>query len=170
MYTNKRQYFERTVSLSFTIHNIRLAIPPQLLLTTFRVFGVMDRDPLYNDIPLMACSTRVCFTRVSFISHLPPTESFQMAPSSPVTVSPTTGKCILHSCSLEDTYQVLRKEGKRKESIICCECMLCEDDCESVSHVLWECPAYYSSNRANFVMQSEASLEGSYSRFKARSI
>ena len=29
------------------------------------------------------------------------------------------------------------------------ECLLCDDECESVSHVLWECPAY-SSLRSNF--------------------
>ena len=28
------------------------------------------------------------------------------------------------------------------------ECLLCDDECESVSHVLWECPAY-SSNLKN---------------------
>ena len=22
------------------------------------------------------------------------------------------------------------------------ECLLCDDECERVSHVLWECPAY----------------------------
>ena len=29
------------------------------------------------------------------------------------------------------------REGKK-------ECLLCDDECESVSHVLWECPAYNS--------------------------
>ena len=48
------------------------------------------------------------------------------------------------------------------------ECMLCRDECESVSHVLWECPAY-SSISANFVMQLQAGLGGSYSHFEARS-
>ena len=24
------------------------------------------------------------------------------------------------------------------------ECLLCDNECESVSHVLWECPAYSS--------------------------
>ena len=31
------------------------------------------------------------------------------------------------------------------------ECLLCDDECESVSHVLWECPAY-SSLRSNFLV------------------
>ena len=39
------------------------------------------------------------------------------------------------------------------------ECVLCD---ESVSHVLWECPAY---NR-RFVLQLWASLGGSYSQFE----
>jgi hypothetical protein len=25
------------------------------------------------------------------------------------------------------------------------ECLLCDDECESVSHVLWECPEYKSN-------------------------
>ena len=40
-------------------------------------------------------------------------------------------------------YEALgRREGMK-------ECLLCDDECESVSHVLWECPAY-SSLRSNF--------------------
>ena len=34
------------------------------------------------------------------------------------------------------------------------ECLLCDDECESLSHnMLWECPAYYySSLRSNFLV------------------
>ena len=27
------------------------------------------------------------------------------------------------------------------------ECLLCDAECESVSHVLWDCPAYVSTRR-----------------------
>ena len=34
------------------------------------------------------------------------------------------------------------------------ECLLCDDVCESVSHVLWECPAY----RSNFLVALQGEL------------
>ena len=37
------------------------------------------------------------------------------------------------------------REGKKG-------CMLCEDEFESVRHTLWDCPAYYSSIRAQFLL------------------
>ena len=37
------------------------------------------------------------------------------------------------------------------------ECLLCDDECESVSHVLWECPAY-SSLRSNFLVALQGKL------------
>ena len=37
------------------------------------------------------------------------------------------------------------------------ECLLCVDDCESVSHVLWECPAC-SSLRSNFLVALHGKL------------
>ena len=47
-------------------------------------------------------------------------------------------------------------------------CMLCGDECESVSHTLWYCSAYRSI-RAQFLLKLRASLEGSYARFEAMS-
>ena len=37
------------------------------------------------------------------------------------------------------------------------ECLLCDNECESVSHVLWECPAY-SSLRDNFLVSLQETL------------
>ena len=37
------------------------------------------------------------------------------------------------------------------------ECLLCDDECESVSHVFWECPVY-SSLRSNFLLPCRGSL------------
>ena len=42
--------------------------------------------------------------------------------------------------------------------------MLCGDECESVSHTLWDCSAY-TSIRAQFLLKLKASLGGSYARF-----
>ena len=50
------------------------------------------------------------------------------------------------------------REGKK-------ECVLCWDECESVS-ILWECPAY-SSIRAQFLLKLQASLGGNYACFEA---
>ena len=41
--------------------------------------------------------------------------------------------------------------------------MLCGDECESVSHTLWDCSAY-TSIRAQFLVKLKASLGGSYAR------
>ena len=53
------------------------------------------------------------------------------------------------------------REGKK-------ECVLCGDECESVSHTLWDCSAY-TSIRAQFLVKLKASLGGSYARFEAMS-
>ena len=50
------------------------------------------------------------------------------------------------------------REGKK-------ECVSCGDECESVSHTLWDC----SSIRAQFLLKLKASLGGSYARFEAMS-
>ena len=42
------------------------------------------------------------------------------------------------------------------------ECSLCGDECENVSHVLWECSAY-SSTRACFMKKLQELLEDEYS-------
>ena len=48
------------------------------------------------------------------------------------------------------------REGKK-------ECVV-GDECESVSHTLWDCSAYRSI-RAQFLLKLKASLGGSYARF-----
>ena len=46
------------------------------------------------------------------------------------------------------------------------ECSLCGDECENVSHVLWECSAY-SSIRACFIKKFQELLEDEYEDFKS---
>ena len=53
------------------------------------------------------------------------------------------------------------REGKK-------ECVLCGDECESISHTLWDCSAY-TSIRAQFLQKLKAILGGSYARFEAMS-
>ena len=53
------------------------------------------------------------------------------------------------------------REGKK-------ECVLCGDECESVSHTLWDCSAY-TSIRAQLLLKLKASLGGNYARFEAMS-
>ena len=38
------------------------------------------------------------------------------------------------------------------------ECVLCGNECEGVSHVLWECSAYYSSSRDDFLLKLQEKL------------
>ena len=38
------------------------------------------------------------------------------------------------------------------------ECVLCGNECEIVSHVLWECSAYYSNSRADFFLKLQEKL------------
>ena len=46
------------------------------------------------------------------------------------------------------------------------ECSLCGDECENVSHVLWECSAY-SSTRACFITKLQELLEDEYKDFES---
>ena len=46
------------------------------------------------------------------------------------------------------------------------ECSLCGDECENVSHVLWECSAY-SSSRACFIKKLQELLEDEYEDFES---
>ena len=46
------------------------------------------------------------------------------------------------------------------------ECSLCGDECENVSHVLWECSAY-SSTRACFIKKLQELLEDEYEHFES---
>ena len=44
------------------------------------------------------------------------------------------------------------------------ECVLCGNECESVSHVLWECSAYGNS-RADFLLKLQEKLGNGFERF-----
>ena len=46
------------------------------------------------------------------------------------------------------------------------ECELCGNECESVSHALWECSAY-SSSRADFLLKLQEKLGNGFKRFDA---
>ena len=46
------------------------------------------------------------------------------------------------------------------------ECVLCGDECESVVHVLWECPAYKDS-REEFMIKLRSTLGEGFIDFKA---
>ena len=46
------------------------------------------------------------------------------------------------------------------------ECSLCGDECENVSHVLWECSAY-SSTRPCFIKKLQELLEDEYEDFES---
>ena len=46
------------------------------------------------------------------------------------------------------------------------ECSLFGDECENVSHVLWECSAY-SSTRASFMKKLQELLEDDYEDFES---
>ena len=45
------------------------------------------------------------------------------------------------------------------------QCMLCDDECESVAHVLRNCPAYYVNIRMNFMDKLSHLLGSTYSQF-----
>ena len=46
------------------------------------------------------------------------------------------------------------------------KCLLCDNECESVSHVLWECPAC-SSLRDNFLVALQETLGDEFEHFQA---
>ena len=46
------------------------------------------------------------------------------------------------------------------------ECVLCDAECESVSHVLWECPAY-SSVREAFISKLKVALGDRFKHFES---
>ena len=45
---------------------------------------------------------------------------------------------------------IIGREGRK-------ECLLCDAECESVSHVLWDCPAY-ASVRSAFMLELRREL------------
>ena len=58
----------------------------------------------------------------------------------------------------EELGRHMGREGKT--------CSLCGDECENVSHVLWECSAY-SSSRACFIKKLQELLEDEYEDFQS---
>ena len=46
------------------------------------------------------------------------------------------------------------------------ECLLCDAECESVSHVLWDCPAY-ASIRSAFMLELRRELGDKFERFQS---
>ena len=65
---------------------------------------------------------------------------------------------ILHSHGLNE--ELGRHRGREGKT----ECSLCGNECENVSHVLWECSAY-SSTRASFMKKLQVLLEDDYEDF-----
>ena len=52
------------------------------------------------------------------------------------------------------------EEGGRKE------CLLCDDECESVSHVLWDCPVY-NTLRNDFICKLQELLGDRFEHFES---
>ena len=46
------------------------------------------------------------------------------------------------------------------------ECLLCDAECESVSHVLWDCPAY-ASIRSPFMLELRRELGDRFEHFQS---
>ena len=46
------------------------------------------------------------------------------------------------------------------------ECLLCDDECESVSHVLWDCPVY-NTLRNDFVCKLQELLGDGFENFES---
>ena len=65
---------------------------------------------------------------------------------------------IMHALN-EELGRHRGREGKT-------ECSLCGNECENVSHVLWECSAY-SSTRASFMKKLQELLEDDYENFES---
>ena len=64
------------------------------------------------------------------------------------------------------TYDLNEELGRHKGREGKTECSLCENECENVSHVLWECSAY-SSIRASFTKKLQELLGYDYEDFES---
>ena len=53
----------------------------------------------------------------------------------------------------------LNRDGRK-------ECLLCDAECESVSHVLWDCPAY-ASIRSAFMLELRRELGDRFEHFQS---
>ena len=74
----------------------------------------------------------------------------------PLWAGPTT----LTKCNCIQFLYVCQHRGKNDDR----QCKLCRGECESVVHVLWECPAY-DSIRNNFMVELENLLGGRFGEF-----
>ena len=57
--------------------------------------------------------------------------------------------------------ELVRHRGREDRK----ECLLCDAECESVSHVLWDCPA--ASNRSAFMLELRRELEDRFEHFQS---
>ena len=70
-------------------------------------------------------------------------------------------------CLNSDRVHGLNEElGKHRGREGTTECSLCGNECENVSHVLWECSTY-SSTRASFMKRLQELLEDDYEDFES---
>ena len=68
--------------------------------------------------------------------------------------------CLFRSGTLGLNEELGRHRGRKGKT----ECYLCENECENVSHVLWECSAY-SSTRTSFMKKFQELLKDDYEDF-----
>ena len=61
------------------------------------------------------------------------------------------------------TEELGRHRGRESNK----ECELCGNECESVSHVLWECSAYYYSSSRPDLLKLQEKLGNGFERFDA---
>ena len=64
------------------------------------------------------------------------------------------------------THGLKEELGRHREREGMKECLLCDNECESVSHVLWECPAY-SSLRDNILVALQGILGDEFEHFQS---
>ena len=64
-----------------------------------------------------------------------------------------------------ETHGLNEELGRHRRSNGRTECVLCGDECESVVHVLWECPAYKDS-REEFLAKLRATLGEAFKDFE----
>ena len=57
--------------------------------------------------------------------------------------------------------ELVRHRGREDRK----ECLLCDAECESVSHVLWDCPA--ASTRSAFMLELRRELEDRFEHFQS---
>ena len=70
------------------------------------------------------------------------------------------------SCLNLGTHSLNEELGRHRRRNGMTECVLGGDECESVVHVLWECPAYKDS-REEFLVKLRATLGEAFKDFKA---